>query len=174
MKIVVILLTLALLLLCVMYGSASDLIDRTPVVRFDLKRYMGTWYEIARFDHRFERYLAEVKARYRLLADGRITVENQGTDYRTEERRKARGKAHAGTIPGRLRVSFFWFFYTDYNILELGDDYEWALVGGSTSDRLWILSRTPSLPSATLNRILRLAERRGYPTGKLLYVDQSK
>ena len=77
-------------------------------------------------------------------------------------------------MPGRLRVSFFWFFYSDYNVLELGPDYDWALVGGGSSKYLWILSRTPRLPSRTLNQILRLAEARGYRTGKLLFVDQGQ
>ena len=77
-------------------------------------------------------------------------------------------------MPGRLRVSFVWFFYSDYNVLELGPDYDWALVGGGSSKYLWILSRTPRLPSRTLNHILRLAEARGYRTGKLLFVDQGQ
>ena len=81
---------------------------------------------------------------------------------------------NATAMPGRLRVSFFWFFYSDYNVLELGPDYDWALVGGGSSKYLWILSRTPRLPSRTLNHILRLAEARGYRTGKLLFVDQGQ
>ena len=141
---------------------------------FDLRRYMGTWYEIARYDHSFERRLAGVQAHYELLSDGRVTVENSGVDYRSDRRKRARGKARAPAMPGRLRVSFFWFFYSDYNVLELGPDYDWALVGGGSSKYLWILSRTPRLPSRTLNHILRLAEARGYRTGKLLFVDQGQ
>lgn len=174
-KIAILLLAAALLILgAVAVAAASDRTDRMPVAVFDLRRYMGTWYEIARYDHSFERRLAGVQAHYELLSDGRVTVENSGVDYRSDRRKRARGKACATAMPGRLRVSFFWFFYSDYNVLELGPDYDWALVGGGSSKYLWILSRTPRLPSRTLNHILRLAEARGYRTGKLLFVDQGQ
>ena len=146
MKIVILLLAAALLILgAVAVAAASDRTDRMPVAVFDLRRYMGTWYEIARYDHSFERRLAGVQAHYELLSDGRVTVENSGVDYRSDRRKRARGT-----------------------------DYDWALVGGGSSKYLWILSRTPRLPSRTLNHILRLAEARGYRTGKLLFVDQGQ
>ena len=107
-----------------------------------------------------------MQAHYELRPDGRVAVENSGVDYRSDRRKRARGKAHATATPGRLRVSFFWFFYSDYNVLELGPDYDWALVGSSSSKYLWILSRTPRLPSRTLNHILRLAESAGVPYRK--------
>lgn len=174
MKIVILLLIVALLILgAVAVAAASDRIDRRPVAVFDLRRYMGTWYEIARYDHPFERRLTAVQAHYWLLPNGRVAVENSGVDYRSDRPKRARGKAYATAMPGRLRVSFFWVFYSDYNVLELGYTYDWALVGSSSSKYLWILARTPRLPSHTLNHILRLAEARGYATGKLLFVDQS-
>ena len=165
MKIAIVLLAAALLVIGVVYGRAADRTDRTPVPSFDLARYMGTWYEIARYDHPFERGLAGVQARYELRPDGRIGVFNSGTDYRSGRCKRARGKACAGQVPGRLRVSFFWFFYSDYNVMELG---------GGSAKYLWVLSRTPTLPAHTLNRILRLAERRGYRTDRLLFVDQGQ
>ena len=174
MKIAIVLLASALLVIGVVYGRAADRTDRTPVPSFDQACYMGSWQEVARYDHPFERGLAGVQARYELRPDGRIGVFNSGTDYRSGRCKRARGKACAGQVPGRLRVSFFWFFYSDYNVLELGPDYDWALVGGGSSKYLWILSRTPRLPSRTLNHILRLAEARGYRTGKLLFVDQGQ
>ena len=147
MKIAILLLAAALLIPGVVaVAAASDRTDRMPVAVFDLRRYMGTWYEIARYDHSFERRLAGVQAHYELLSDGRVTVENSGVDYRSDRRKRARGKARA----------------------------DWALVGGGSSKYLWILSRTPRLPSRTLNHILRLAEARGYRTGKLLFVDQGQ
>ena len=174
-KIVILLLVAALLILgAVAVAAASDRIDRMPVAVFDLRRYMGTWYEIARYDHSFERRLAGVQAHYELRPDGRVAVENSGVDYRSDRRKRARGKAHATAMPGRLRVSFFWVFYSDYNVMELGGDYDWALVGGGSAKYLWVLSRTPTLPAHTLNRILRLAERRGYRTDRLLFVDQGQ
>ena len=165
---------LLVLIIGVVYGGVTDRTDRTPVPSFDLARYMGTWYEIARYDHPFERGLAGVQARYELRPDGRIGVFNSGTDYRSGRCKRARGKACAGQVPGRLRVSFFWVFYSDYNVMELGGDYDWALVGGGSAKYLWVLSRTPTLPAHTLNRILRLAERRGYRTDRLLFVDQGQ
>ena len=161
MKIAIVLLAAALLVI----GVPADRTDRTPVPSFDLARYMGTWYEIARYDHPFERGLAGVQARYELRPDGRIGVFNSGTDYRSGRCKRARGKACAGQVPGRLRVSFFWVFYSDYNVMELG---------GGSAKYLWVLSRTPTLPAHTLNRILRLAERRGYRTDRLLFVDQGQ
>lgn len=111
MKIAIVLLAAVLLVIGVVYGRAADRTDRTPVPSFDLARYMGTWYEIARYDHPFERGLAGVQARYELRPDGRIGVFNSGTDYRSGRCKRARGKACAGQVPGRLRVSFFWVFY---------------------------------------------------------------
>ncbi|HIW66021.1 MAG TPA: lipocalin family protein [Candidatus Alistipes intestinipullorum] len=148
-------------------------VNRTVVPNFDLERYMGTWYEIARFDHSFERGIEAAKACYTLQPDGRVTVENSGVDARTGEARVAHGKAHATDVPGHLRVSFFWIFYSDYNVMELDPDYRWALVGSRSPNYLWILSRTPALPQETLDEILRLARARGYDTDKLIYVDQS-
>lgn len=173
-KLMLILLAVLLVLLGVLYAAGADRTDRSCVGSFDLKRYMGTWYEIARYEHRFERGLEAVEACYALRADGVVEVVNSGVDFRTGKRRASHGKARTGRLPGQLRVSFFWFFYTDYNVLEVGDDYDWALVGGRTSKYLWILSRTPTLPALTLNRILHHAARRGYSTGRLHYVDQGR
>lgn len=162
----------ALVVTGVVYGRGMDQVDRRTIPAFDVRRYMGDWYEIARYDHPFERGLVEVRVSYRLVDGGRVEVESRGTDLESGKRRVARGKARTTSRPGRLRVSFFWFFYSDYNILELGHDYDWALVGGSSPKYLWILSRTPKLPVVTLNRILRLAERRGYRRDRLLFIDQ--
>lgn len=94
----------------VVYGSVTDRTNRTTVTSFDLARYMGTWYEIARYDHSFERGLTGVRAQYELHPDGRVGVLNSGTDARSGRRKTAHGKAYAAGVPGRLRVSFFWFF----------------------------------------------------------------
>ncbi len=150
-------------------------IDKTTIKEFNLKRYLGKWYEIARFNHRFERGLQGVTAEYSLREDGKIKVLNCGHKHSlTGEQTCTTGKAR---LPkdgqsGKLEVSFFLFFYSDYNILELGKDYEWALVGSSTDKYLWILSRTPQLPSETLNYLLEKARLRGYDTSKLIFVEQ--
>lgn len=147
-------------------------IDRTTVAKLDVRRYMGQWYEIARYDHRFERHLEYCKALYTLMPDGKIVVENSGIDSRSGKRKVALGKAKAGSKSGQLRVSFFWFFYSDYNVLAIDDDYQWVLVGSKSPKYLWILSRTPTLPVATLNHILDIASSRGYDTSKLIMVKQ--
>ncbi len=167
-----ILLMLTLLLVGFTLGRGSDGIDRRTVERIDLPRYMGDWYEIARYDHPFERGLREVRTSYRLRDDGEIEVINCGVDARSGKRKTIRGKARTTPQIGRLQVSFFWIFYSDYDILELGDAYDWAIIGGRSARRLWILSRTPTLPAPTLHRILALAHRRGYAVDRLLFVEQ--
>src|SRR5574344_1704394 len=121
-------------------------VDLTPVQEFDLKLYLGLWHEIARFDHRFERGLGEVTALYRLQDNGMITVTNAGLDTKRGKRRTITGKAKTTATKGLLRVSFFLWFYSNYIVLALGENYEWALVGAGKSDKyLWILSRSPKL-----------------------------
>ena len=152
--------------------ACSKDFDNSTVKEFDLSRYLGEWYEIARYDHRFERHLEYCKALYTLMPDGKIVVENSGIDSRSGKRKVALGKAKAGSRSGQLRVSFFWFFYSDYNVLAIDDDYQWVLVGSKSPKYLWILSRTPTLPVATMNHILDIASSRGYDTSKLIMVKQ--
>lgn len=175
MKILVLVLAGVLLvgIAAVVGAKTPRTVDRRLVPNVDLERYMGVWYEIARFDHSFERGIEAAQAVYELQPNGRVTVTNSGVDARTGARRTAHGKARTTSDPGRLKVSFFWIFYSDYNILELDPDYRWALVGSRSMNFLWILSRTPSLPQETLDAILRLARARGYDTERLIYVDQT-
>jgi len=172
MKMVLITLILATLVGSVLCAPNNRCIDRTTVSSLDLQRFMGRWYEIARYDHRFERNLEAVSTDYSLLPNGRIEVVNRGVDSRTGREKVARGKARLTDQTGRLRVSFFWFFYSDYNILAVAPDYSWALIGSKSPDYLWILSRTPHLPALTLREILHQAEQRGYSTTSLIFVDQ--
>ena len=149
--------------------DASD-IDNSTAKLVDLNRYLGRWYEIAKFDHSFERGLDYAMANYTLRDDGKIDVLNTGIkDGRAKD---AKGIAKTTDVPGLLRVSFFGPFYGDYRIMMLADDYQYVLVGGSTDKFLWILSRTPQLDDATKTLILAEAERRGYDTNKLIWVKQ--
>ncbi len=167
---VLILLLVAFLGASIILGAGSSRRNNLHLVSdLDLQRYMGRWHEIARTDNRFERNMEQVEAFYRMLPNGRVEIINSGVDSRTGKPRKAVGKAHVGKIAGRLRVSFFWIFYSDYDVLELGKDYDWALVGGSSQKYLWILARTPQLPQSTLDTILHLARQRGYDTSKLIF-----
>lgn len=146
-------------------------IDNTPVKALDLNRYLGKWYEIARFNHSFEEGLDNVTAEYSLKDDGKIKVINTG--WKDGEQKVAEGKAYvAGTA--YLKVSFFLFFYADYKIMMLDEDYSYALVGSKSSKFLWILSRTPELPQETLDAILEEARARGYNTDNLIWVNQDK
>lgn len=162
---------IAAILLSVSACKAQS-INTTTVDNLDLKRYMGRWYELARFDHRFERNMERCEAFYTLEPDGKIAVRNSGIDAKTGMLRITDGKAKLGKKPGQLRVSFFLFFYSDYNILALGEDYDWALIGSKSPKYLWILSRTPSLPESTLEYILSEADARGYDTDGLIWVKQ--
>ena len=159
-------------LLSAVSACNAQSIDHTTVNNLDLKRYMGRWYEIARYDHSFERDMDHCEAYYSLEPNGKIVVRNSGIDTKTGLLRITDGKAKAGKYPGQLRVSFFLFFYSDYNVLALGDNYDWALVGSKSPKYLWILSRTPSLPESTIEHILTIARERGYDTDKLIWVRQ--
>jgi len=149
--------------------------DITPISDFDISHYLGRWYEVGRFDHRFERGLCKVTADYTQNADGTIKVVNTGFDSWLDKQKQIAGKAKLTITPGLLRVSFFWFFYSDYRVLALGDNYEWALVGGGRSlNYLWILSRTPELPDSTVATITAEAKRRGYDPLHLLFPEPAK
>ena len=143
--------------------------DVTPISNLVLDKYLGKWYEIARIDNRFERGISNAVAEYSLNSDGTIKVVNSGVDIKTGRLKRAVGKAKATLISGLLRVSFFWIFYSDYRVLVLDENYKWALVGGSSSKYLWILSRTPILPEEELMLVLSEASRRGYDTDRLIY-----
>ena len=137
------------------------------VRRLELERYMGRWYEIARYDRPFERRLRNIEARYTLRADGNVEMERAGIDIRTGHRHTSCRHARRTQRSGRLRVKNFIFLHTDYCILELDDQYQWALVGSTAPLRLQILSRQPRIRRDTLRHIVGLAERRGYPLDRL-------
>lgn len=156
--------------------TTQNTLDTSTIKKLDLDRYLGTWYEIARFDHSFERGLVGVTATYSYRDDGKIKVVNAGYKNSLDGLyNEAEGKAkqpRPQNEPGKLKVSFFWFFYADYFILELDENYQWALIGSSSEKYLWILSRTPQLEQETLDHILKKAKERGYNTDKLIWVEQ--
>ena len=154
-------------------NKKSDKMNTETVKEVDLQRYLGKWYEIARFDHSFERGLVGATATYSMRDDGKIKVLNQGYKNTLDgELSKAEGKAKLTDEPGKLKVSFFWIFYADYYILELDANYQWALIGSKSDKYLWILSRTPKLEDNVKNLILHHAAKRGYDTSKLIWVEQ--
>ena len=157
--------------------NIDSMIDTSTVRNVDIKRYMGKWYEIARYPHSFEKGLTGVTATYKLLSNGRIEVTNSGYKNTLDGKLKtAKGKAKIPdqNDPAKLKVSFFLFFYGDYYILELDPDYQWVLIGSSSDKYLWILSRTPSLDPVIYNSLLENAKNRGYDINKLIKVPQKE
>ena len=158
-------------LVAVVAGCVSGpKVDNTPVAALDLNRYLGEWYEIARFDHSFERGVEKAKANYTLNEDGTIKVVNSGV--KDGKPKTAIGKGKRTETPALLRVSFFGPFYADYRVMKIDADYTYALVGSGGADYLWMLSRTPKLADDAKSELLAEAKRRGYDTDKLIWVKQ--
>lgn len=147
--------------------------NTTTVSNLDVNRFMGSWYEIARYEHSFEKGMTHVKANYSLLPDGTIRVLNSGmkNGKKKEIEGKARKKKDSNSN-SKLEVSFFLWFYSDYFVFELDDNYQYAVIGSSSDKYLWILSRTPQLPQSTINDLLIKIKKRGYDTSKLYFVPQ--
>lgn len=145
-----------------------------PVENFDIGRYMGKWYEVARIDHRFERGLQRTQAEYTRNRNGTVHVINRGFDPKRNFWKIAHGTAKATLTPdiGALKVSFFGPFYAGYNIVALCPHYQWALVIGGDVRHCWILSRTPALPEGVSEMLLERAATMGVDTQSLLWVHQ--
>jgi apolipoprotein D and lipocalin family protein len=149
----------------------------TPVDNFELDRYLGTWYEIARLDHRFERGLSQISATYSKRADGGIDVLNRGLDSQTGQWKEAQGRAYFIDEPdvARLKVTFFWPFYGGYNVIALDrDNYAYALVCGPSRSYLWILSRTRQLDDTIVKQLIATARTLDFDTSQLIHVDQQE
>jgi lipocalin len=156
--------------------AQNTMIDKNVVKELNIERYLGKWYEIARFDHRFERGLVGVTANYSLRDDGKIKVVNSGyKDSLNGKFSQAVGKAkipNPASEPSKLKVSFFWFYYGDYFVLELDEDYQWAVIGSSSDKYLWILSRSPQMNDELYQQILKGLTQRGYNVKQLIKVKQ--
>ncbi|TVP91202.1 MAG: lipocalin [Pseudomonadaceae bacterium] len=144
----------------------------TPVENFELERYLGTWYEIARLDHSFERGLSRVTAEYSMRDDGGVRVLNRGYNAAEGEWSEAEGKAYFVGEPdvGFLRVSFFGPFYGAYGIFELDENYEYAFVSGPTNNYLWLLARSPDVEEAVIERFVNRADELGFDVDELIMV----
>jgi len=167
----------ALSIVALLLGALTGCVrvpEGVPTVEgFELERYLGRWYEIARLDHPFERGLTRVSADYSLRQDGGIRVVNRGYDPQAESWQEAIGKAYFAREDGSglLKVSFFGPFYGAYNVIALDHEaYGWALVCGPTRDYLWILSRTPDLSPTLREELTVLARRLGFPVEELIIV----
>ncbi len=169
-------------MLCLLTGCASQMkktqqiIDNSTISELDIQRYMGIWYEIARFPHSFEKDMVGVTATYTLKDDGKIEVINQGRKRSLDGKiKRAKGKAKIPdkSEPGKLKVSFFLFFYGDYYVLELDqENYQWVMIGSSSDKYFWILCRSPEMDPQIYRELLERAKQRGYDTSKLIQVVQ--
>ncbi|CNC52223.1 lipocalin family protein [Yersinia alsatica] len=150
--------------------------DVKIVDNFQLPRYLGTWYEIARLDHSFERGLDHVTANYSLRDDGGVKVVNRGYNVKKQQWQESIGKAYFIGSPQQasLKVSFFGPFYGGYNVIDLDDEYQHALIAGPNRDYLWILSRTPTIDTQTQQRLVAVAQHYGFPVDKLIWVEQGE
>ena len=165
--------TLAVLLLSACTGLPENV---KPVDNFQLNKYLGTWYEIARLDHSFERGLNNVMANYTLKDDGGVMVTNRGFNEEDNTWEEAIGKAYFVGEPevGHLKVSFFGPFYGSYIVFELQQsDYEYSFVSGPDHSYLWLLSRTPTVNEGVINRFVEQAQQLGFNSEKIIFVDQA-
>lgn len=175
-------------MICVVAAALASLVgcattipeaDRlTTVDALDLDRYLGSWYEIARYQHGFEKNLVGAKADYSLRDDGRIQVVNSGLK-KTLDGKLTSVKAVAWrpdeAQPGRLKVKFFGLFTSDYLVFGLDEQqYQWALVGNDSKDYLWFLSRTPVVSDELLSTMKQLAREQGYDLENLFLVPQKE
>ena len=159
------------MVLCLTVGCGQTTkVDNSVVNDFDVSRFLGHWYEIARFDHSFERGMENTEAEYTLRDDGNINVVNTG--IKNGKLKTSNGRAKLTETPALLRVSFFRPFYSDYRIMMIDSGYQYALIGSSNEKYLWILSRKPQLRAEDKTDILKEALRRGYNTKQLIWVKQ--
>ena len=147
-------------------------LDNSTVASFDLSRFMGRWYEIARYEHRFEKGMTHVTATYTLRDNGTVSVKNEGLKNGKHKEIEGRAKQPDPKDPGKLKVSFFLWFYSDYYVMDIDPDYRYALVGSSSDKYLWILSRERTITDVVKEELLSKLRARGYDTDKLIFVDQ--
>lgn len=164
-----------ILLLAFLTGCLEVPEGITPQKNFELNRYLGTWYEIVRLEHRFEKGMEGITATYSMREDGGVKVLNKG--YKTKEKKwsEAEGKAYFVESPdkGFLKVSFFGPFYGSYIVMDT--DYKnYTMISGPDLSYFWILSRKPTLDRKILNRLLAKAKEAGFDTSLLIYPDQSR
>lgn len=165
---------LFILLTLTLGGCASLPQGIEPVTEFDLNRYLGTWYEIARLDHSFERGLTKVTAEYSMRADGSVSVVNRGFSEKNGRWETAEGRAKVVQAPdvGYLKVSFFRPFYGAYVIVELDSEYQYALVCGPNREYLWLLARKPELDVTLQTRLFDRARALGFKVEDIILVSQ--
>lgn len=148
----------------------------TAVKNFKIDRYLGKWYEMARMDYRFEKNMNQVTATYSKKENGNIKVDNRGYDYKKDKWKESVGEAKFVKNPtiAELKVSFFKPIWASYNVIDIDDDYKYALVVGNNTDYLWILSREKTIPDSFKNRFLEKAKSLGFNVNELVWVKHTE
>lgn len=165
---------LVLAIIVVLSGCVTKPDNIQPVKNFQADKYLGKWYEIARFDNSFEKGMTNVYAEYSLNPDGSIKVLNSGITPATGKRSYAEGVAKfvENQDTAFLKVSFFRPFYGAYIVFKLDDNYKYAYVAGNNKNYLWLLSRTKTVPKNVKQDFVTKAKELGFDTNKLVWVKQ--
>ena len=156
-------------------SSTKKMSEQVAVVKnLDVKKYTGVWYEIARFDFKYQKDMDSVTANYSLKENGDIKVINKGYNTKDNEWKDVKGKAkfNGNEGSGALKVSFFGPFYSEYNIVKLSDDYSTALIFGESLDNMWILSRKKTISESVKKEYLDFAAKNGYDLSRLVWTKQ--
>ena len=164
-------------ILSLLFGSCSTIPEGVVAIKpFDKAKYQGKWYEIARFDFKFERNLNNTTAQYSINDNGTIKVVNRGYNYEKKKWEEATGVAKfvRESDIAMLKVSFFRPFYGGYNVIAIDNDYRYALVCGNNLSYLWILSRETSIPEDIKQNYLAYANKLGFNTSDLIWVEHDK
>ena len=168
---------IVVIVIIILFNSCASIPQKAkPVENFEVNRYLGTWYEVARFDFRFEKDLDNTSANYTLDKKGNVIVMNSGYNFVKKKWSKADGlaKFRGDKNIAALKVSFFGPFYSGYNVIALDENYQYALIAGKSLDYLWILSRTKELPDEIKTEYLKIAEDIGYDTSRLIWIKHDK
>ena len=174
-KSIFLLITLVILGIVITSCSSTSKLIVNPVSNFNLQMYLGRWYEIARFDFKWEKNMSNVVTNYSMNDDGSVMVVNSGYDFKAKKNKRSVGKAKfvgKGDV-GALKVSFFGPFYSAYNVIAVDPSYQYALVAGGNKRLMWILSRTPTIPENVKEEFLSIAKSSGYDTEKLVWTVQN-
>ena len=153
-------------------GCVSIPDNITPVTSFQIERYLGKWYEIARLDHRFERGLTQISAEYSMRPDGGLIVLNRGYSNEKQEWSEAEGRGYFVQSPNEayLKVSFFGPFFGSYIVFELDTvNYQYALISGPDKSYFWLLARTPTIDDNLKKKLIAKAAALGFDTTKLIF-----
>ncbi len=167
-------------LVALLVGAVLTMADTnkplTTVPSVDLQRYLGKWYEIARYPNRFEKAcVSDVTANYSLREDGKVQVVNACRKSNGElKESKGYAKIVEGSNNAKLRVTFFWPFFGNYWIVDLDSNYRYAVVSEPKREYLWVLSRTPVMDEKQYQAILQRIRELGFDTNRLIMPKQSQ